>query len=249
MSTSLLIAIAIVTAFSALAALTFSRWLEQRRLERLRQAVMHSDNMNKACLYGEELSKWLSPEALQFIARVIQYHQEQIQLLGIPPNARTNRAAAMAEEWQNNPPPPLSYPMPKDLKKAQALRQSVVSLLELVKEAYGHQIVETNIARQVIKEGRMLNTRICIGVYQARAQNALKQNSPNQAIHFLKRAEDALRALGELPHDLQELMSALSEEITNLEQQRYETHTSSRLSAETEELAEADEAWKKKNYD
>ena len=44
-------------------------------------------------------------------------------------------------------------------------------------------------------------------------------------------------------------MSALSEEITNLEQQRYETHTSSRLSAETEELAEADEAWKKKNYD
>ena len=243
MSTSLLIAIAIVTAFAALAALTFSRWLEQRRLERLRQAVQHSDNMNKACLYGEELSKWLSPEALQFIARVIQYHQEQIQLLGIPPNARTNRAAAMAEEWQNNPPPPLNHPMPKDLKKAQALRQSVVSLLELVKEAYGQQIVETNIARQVIKEGRMLNTRICIGVYQARAQNALK------AIHFLKRAEDALRALGELPHDLQELMNALSGEITNLEQQRYETHTSSRLSAETEELAEADEAWKKKNYD
>jgi hypothetical protein len=249
MSTSLLIAITIVTAFAALAALTFNRWLEQRRLERLRQAVLHSDNMNKACLYGEELSKWLSPEALQFIARVIQYHQKQIQLLGIPPNARTKRAAAMAEEWQNTPPPPLHHPMPKDLKKAQALRQSIISLLELVKEAYANRIVETDLARQVIKEGRMLNTRICIGVYQARAQNALKQNNTNQAIHFLKRAETALQTLGELPHDLQELMNALSEEITNLEQLRHEAHTSSRLSEEAEELAEADEAWKKKNYD
>ncbi|MDQ4423939.1 MAG: hypothetical protein QF808_08485, partial [Thalassolituus sp.] len=66
--------------------------------------------------------------------------------------------------------------------------------------------------------------------------------------HFLKRAEKTIRNIKDLPQDLMTELDALVEAIDELEQHRANSGPS-RLAEGADELAEAEESWKKKTFD
>ena len=249
MSTNMIIAAAVLTAAIAVAALVLNRWLEQRRLERMREALLHTDEMSKAGAYGEALLPWLSSDALRFLAEVIQHHASRLASLRLPDTPRSERAKALSEEWMVSCPPPKNAPVPRQLKEAKSLRAILMDYIELIKSTHHGQLISTPAAKERIREAKLLNARICVSAYQARAKTALEQNSPNQALNFLKRAEAALRSVTELPEDMSGELDAMQKTITELEEQRYNTNTSSRLADEAVALAEQEESWKKKHYD
>ena len=250
MNTNIIIAIAIATGVIAIGALVVNRWLEQRRLERMRAALLHTDEMSKAGSYGEALLPWLSTDALKFLAEFIQHHASQMTSLRVPGTPRSERAKALSDEWLVAGPPPSSKPIPQQLKEAKSLRGSLMEYIELIKIAHQQHLIATPAANERIREAKVLNTKICVSAYKSRAKASMAQNSPNQALHFLKRAEAAIRSLENAPDDLLAMLDGMQSDIGELENQRYENNSTSRLADAAEQLAEEEDAWKKKQqYD
>lgn len=249
MNSNAMIALAVLTAAISIAAVTVQRWLEQRRIERARQAVIHIDLMGRAGSAGETLRPWLSSDALRLLALVIQYHGQQLGALRVPGSPRSDRASTLAEEWQHSTPPVNPEPIPSNPKQAKTLRSTLMDFLQLIKEAHQARLMDTDAAKDRIREAKVLNARICVATYQSRARTALKQESPNQALHFMQRAEATMRDLKDLPADLMSELNQLREVIKQLESARSESIANSRLADEADELAEAQDSWKKKKFD
>lgn len=249
MNTNIMIGLAILTGTVAVGALVLNRWLEQRRLERMRAALLHTDEMSRASSFGEALMPWLSADAQRFLGEFIQFHAQKLALLKVPGTPRSERASALAEEWLVTPPPSTNKPVPQQLKDAKSLRSILMDYIELIKSAHQQQLIATPAAKDRIKEAKLLNARICVSAYRARAKAALAQNSPNQALHFLKRAETAMRSVVDLPDDMKSDLEIMQKDISELEEQRYQSNTTSRLADATDQLTEEDDAWKKKHYD
>lgn len=124
-----------------------------------------------------------------------------------------------------------------------------MNYLQLVNDAHQTRLVTTEAARDRIREAKVLNAQICVATYQSRARTALKQETPNQALHFLKRAEATIKELKDLHPELSNELNTIQEVIKQLEDTRQEQSGASRLAGEANDLAEAEDAWKKKNYD
>ena len=249
MDSTMMIAIAIVTGIAAVAALTVKRWLEQRRLEQKREAVLHMDVINRAGNAGDALCPWLSTDGLKLLGNIIEQHNQGINRNVVSLTPRTERAITLGQEWQHSVSAPTPTAIPSQMQLAKELRATLMDYLQLVKEAHHDKIIATGLARERVREATLLNARICIATYQTRAKAALAQDAPNQALHFLKRAEKTIRDLKELPADLTEELNLLTGAINELEARRAEDTSHSRLADGADELAEADESWKKKHYD
>ncbi len=248
MDSTTMIAVAIVTGIIAIAVVTIKRWMDQYRLEQMRKSVEHIDSINLTSNVGSSLRPWLSVEALRALAELTQFHAQQVNTKFITMPPRTSKALDQAEEWRNNVPPPVPSPLPTQPKQAKELRDSLMNYLELIKGGHKEHVLTTEAARERIREATVLNARICANTYQARAKQSLAQNAPNQALHFLKRAEKTIRNIKDLPQDLMTELDALVEAIDELEQHRASSGPS-RLAEGAEELAEAEESWKKKTFD
>ena len=233
MDSTTMIAVAIVTGIIAIAVVTVKKWLDQYRLEQMRKSVEHIDSINMTSNVGSSLT---------------QFHAQQVNTKFITMPPRTSKALDQAEEWRNNAPPPSPSPLPTQPKQAKELRDSLMDYLELIKSGHKEHVIPTESARERIREATVLNARICANTYQARAKQSLAQNAPNQALHFLKRAEKTIRNIKDLPQDLMTELDALVEAIDELEQHRASSGPT-RLAEGAEELAEAEESWKKKTFD
>jgi len=248
MDSTLMIAIAIVTGVIAIAVVTVKKWLDQYRLEQMRQSVEHIDSINLTGNVGDTLRPWISLDGLRLLADLTEFHAQKVNTKFISMPAKTEKTLSAAEEWRNSAAPSMPVPLPTQPKQAKELRDSLMEYLQLVKNAHREHLITTEPARERIREATLLNARICANTYQSRARHALSQNSPNQALHFLKRAEKTIRGIKDLPKDLMTELDALVEAINELEQQRAESGPS-RLSEGADELAEAEDSWKKKHYD
>jgi hypothetical protein len=249
MNSNTMIALAIITAAIALASVIFKRWIEQRRVERMRQAILHIDGMSRAASTGEALRPWVTADAIRLLAAIIQYHGQHLGKLHLPGTPRSDRAMNLAEEWQHSTPPANLEPVPSNPRQAKSLRSTLMNYLQLINDAHQARLVSTEAAKDRIREAKVFNAQICVSTYQARARVALKQESPNQALHFMKRAEATIRDLKDLPADLTNELNILQEAIKQLETARQEQAGTSRLAGEADELVEAQDAWKKKNFD
>ena len=84
MNTATLVMLAILVAVSGMAALSFIRWRDQKRLIQARSIVTHSDSIMSLNTIGSGLEPWLSGNMLNFIGRSIQHHHQLLTELGAP---------------------------------------------------------------------------------------------------------------------------------------------------------------------
>lgn len=249
MNSNNMIAVAIITSALAIIVVTLKRWLEQRRIERMRQAVLHMDAIGRAETAGETLRPWISTDALRLLALMIQHHGQHMGMLRLPTNPNRDRAISLAEEWQHSTPPSTVQPVPSNPAQAKALRATLMDFLQLIKEAHHEHLIGTVAAKDRIREAKILNAQVCVATYQNRARAAIKQENPNQALIYFKRAEATISDLKDLTPELSEELTTLQEAIKQLEVAKQEQLESSRLAGEAEELSEAENSWKKKNFD
>ena len=248
MDSTLMIAVAMITGIVAIAVVTIKKWLDQYRLEQMRKSVEHIDAINLTSNVGTNLRPWLSIEALRALADMTDFHAQRINTKFISLPRSTEKALDSADEWRTASPPPSPTPLPNQPKQAKELRDSLLHYLQLIKDGHRERVIATEAARERIREATVLNARICANTYQARARQSLTQNAPNQALHFLKRAEKTIRGVKDLPKDLMNELDALVAAINELEEQRAVSGPS-RLADEADELAEAEDSWKKKTFD
>lgn len=247
MSTSSLVILAIFTALTAVGALFFLRWREQKRLERARKAVIHSDQMGELNLIGESLQPWVSPAILHFIALDIQQHGNELSLLQAPDNKRCNKALENALIWLNATPKPPAK-LPTQVKQAQEIRNLIQRLQDIIRSGHQQQRISTDQARQFLHETRLLNVKIAVTVFDAKATAAASINNPSQAVQFLKKAEAALNQLTDPPDDLKAMLEAIQQRINEQQELRQPAAGATRLEEGAEWLSAEDDSWKKKHF-
>ncbi|MEC8444480.1 MAG: hypothetical protein VXZ05_09750 [Pseudomonadota bacterium] len=251
MNSSAMIALAILTGLVSVVLLVVKKWLEERRLTMLRESLAHLDTMSRVCQTGETLRPWISEASINVLARLIDYHASCI-----PPRAShcrqgSQRAKQTAEAWHNAPPKTDAPPLPSHLAEAKELRKVLVDFLDLIKEAHRDHLLPTEPAREHIHEAKVLNTRLCVNTVVERATLAISQCAPRQALQLLERANKLLSELDELPPELIRQRQSIAEQIQALQEELASTQhkTPSRLSEGTDDLIEAEMAWKKKTFD
>jgi hypothetical protein len=247
MSTTSLVILAIFTALAAVGALGFMRWQEQKRLERARMAVVHSDQMGELSMLGESLQPWLSAPMLHFMAQEIQYHGSELALLKAPSNKRCNKAMEDALTWLNATPRPPAK-LPGQVKQAQEVRHSVQRLQELIRASHQQHHLATDKAKQLLQEAKLLNVKVAIAVFDSKATAAASVNNPAQAIHYLKKAETALQQLSNLPDELKPVLDNIQQRITQHQDERQPAASGTRLEEGTDLLNAEDDSWKKKHF-
>lgn len=247
MSTTSLVILAIFTALAAVGALGFMRWQEQKRLERARMAVIHSDQMGELSMIGESLQPWISAPMLHFIAQAIQQHGEELNLLQAPTNKRCSKALENALAWLNATPKPPAK-LPSQVKQAQEIRHLIQRLQDLIRSGHQHHRIDTSQARQLLQEARLLNVKIAVAVFDSKATAATSVNNPPQAIHYLKKAEAALKQLSNPPDDLKAILASIQQRITQQQEQRQPAAGGTRLEEGADLLNAEDDSWKKKHF-
>ncbi|MAS24805.1 MAG: hypothetical protein CMI08_13310 [Oceanospirillaceae bacterium] len=247
MSTFLLVILAVFTALSAVGALWFMRWQEQKRLERARQAVEHADRMGELSMIGETLAPWLSQGCKQFLAHKIQHHAGQLQQLGIKADQRCNRAIENANQWMDAAKGGKT-PLPAQSSKAQELRNLITLLIEYIRNEYKKNLVAAAEARPLLAELKILNVRIAAAVFESKAIAAENMNNHSQAVHYLKKAMAALQVVEKPTPDIVDMLADIKQRHELQLAQLQSNNTGNRLEAAAEKLAEDDDAWKKKNF-
>jgi len=249
MSTLTLVAIAVFTALSAVGALWFMRWQEQKRLERARMAVEQADKMGELSLIGETLGTWLSPRCMQFLSARIKHHFSLFQSLGLNSDQRSARAMENAMQWaQATKITPKPKRLPAQSKQAQDFRNLLTLLIDYIRTEYQKHQIRAEDARPLLSEARTLNVKIAVTVFDSKAQGATSMGNHSQAVHYLKKAITAVESMKNPPAEITELLDDLK---TRHQQQLNELQTGSvgtRLASMAEKLAEDDESWKKKNF-
>lgn len=246
MSTTLLVLLAIFTAGASVGALWFLRWQEQQRLERARQALVHTDAIGEISVIGEALMPWLSREGLNFLVAQIHHHHHQLETLKAPIEKRAHRGLELATQWQDHTPYP--SPLPSDHKKAQELRNLLQRFNEYLKEAYKNGTTAANTAKPLLSETRILNIRLATTVYESRARGSMTLSNPQQAMRWYKKAQAAYKQLDPLPDALADAAKGVDDALQELIKANQESQSGTRLEEGAEALAAEDEAWKKKHF-
>lgn len=247
MSTTTLVVIAVLTAFLAVAALWFMRWQEQKRLERARLAVAHSDAMGDMLVIGDSLQAWLSPTPMRYLADSIRHHQVQLELLKVAPDQRINRAIEAANQWANHA-PAAKAPLPAQPKQAQDLRNLLQRLIEIIRTDYQQHKIAAEQARPLLAEAKQLNVRLAVAVFESKAAAAATLSNHSQNIHYLRKALAALKSAGPLSEELTAIEQQLNERLQQALQIQQQNSAGTRLEAGAELLAEEDDSWKKKHF-
>ncbi|WP_430462223.1 hypothetical protein ACQUQU_05360 [Thalassolituus sp. LLYu03] len=247
MSTLTLVILAVVTAIAAVGALWFLRWQEQKKLERARLAVAHSDTIGEIVLIGETLQAWMSGPCMLYLASQIQHHLMKLGELRIAPDPRANRAAELAAVWQNHRTSGQT-PLPAQPKQAQDMRTLLQRLIEHVKKDYQSHQLPADQARVILSEAKFLNIRLAVTVFQSKATAAIHLSNTSQAIHYLRKALAALKTPDPLPDELTRLSERLNEQLQEQLQVSQQNRGGTRLEEGTELLAAEEDAWKKKTF-
>ena len=247
MSTTTLVVIAVLTAFAAVSALWLMRWQEQKRLERARLALAHSDAMGDMLIIGDSLQAWLSPLPMRYLADSIRHHQNQLSLLKVAPDQRTNRAIEAANQWSNHA-PAAKTPLPSQPKQAQDLRNLLQRLIEIIRNDYQQHKIAADQARPLLAEAKQLNVRLAVAVFESKAAAAAMMSNHTQNIHYLRKALAALKSAAPLSEELTAVEQQLNERLQQSLQEQQQNRTGTRLDAGAELLAEEDDAWKKKTF-
>lgn len=247
MSTITLIILAVLTAAVAVGALWFMRWQEEKRLERARQALRHADAMGELSMIGESLSPWFSAAMMSFLAARIQQHGQSLSQLNTPPNQRTNRALENAANWSAAHKPAKAR-LPSQSKQAQNLRNMLQHLIEYIRSEYQAHRLAADQARSLLTEARQLNIKVAVAVFEGKAAAAESMSNYTQAIHYLRKSLAAMRGVDPLPADMAALSERLQARLQEQQEIQQQYKAGTRLESGTAQLAEEDEAWKKKHF-
>lgn len=247
MSTTAIVIIAVLTAALAVGALWFLRWQEQQRLERARLAVACTDLMGELNMIGESVAPWASPEMMTFLAGEIQRQAQILNELKSPVNHRINQALENAANWSAGQKAAKAN-MPAQSQQAQNLRNTLLRLMDYIRDSYKSRHLDGNRAKSLLNEAKFLNIKVAVAVYEGKAAAAATLSNHSQAIHYLRKAIATLKRVNPLPDDMTSLMNALSERLEEHLSVQRQQNTGTRLESGTEKLAEDDDAWKKKHF-
>lgn len=249
MSTLALVLIVVVVAILAIAALSFMRWRDAKRLAFARQVVEFSDNITLINSVGSELQPWMSASMMRFLATAINAYHSKLKALQAPENKKVEVAVLNAASWSQMS-SNKKQPLPGDPTTAKKLRESVRSLLVVLKSGFKDQIVASDAIRSLSNEAKYLNMSITLAVFQDKASAADRIHNDMQALHYLKKAESFLKQQQGLPPEFATLLSNIQEKIKKHSQRVEEKklEASARLIADTAKLSAEDESWKKKRF-
>lgn len=249
MSTLLLVVLAIITAIASVLALFFIRWREQQRLERARAAINLSDDIGDLSVIADALHPWLSLLAKQFIGTEMHRRGIQLQQLDFPVSRKIQGALLQAEQWRNEPPTSDKQELPASTHQAQHLRQCLQSLMNHVRQSYQQHHIPKKQANELLREIRILNVRISVRVFSDKATAFLTINNPTRAQHFINKANKSVATLDTVPDDLNKQLERLNLRLSEVKAaQAPAIPTESRLEKATQQMADDEQAWKKKHY-
>lgn len=248
MPTVILVLLAIAVAVLAVSALALIRWREQQRLARAREAVHQADQITALGSTGQCLQPWLSADLLRVLANAVQFHADAFQQCGMTPNNAIIRACEQARGWQasqNSDRPPL----PCAPREAQQLQQGIRFLLNYLRQSYKAGRLQARETRSYLYEARLLNLKITLAVYLAKAATAAKLNNHHQAIFYLRKAVTLLTGQDELPEELAPALEDIRSRLQHHEEEHQRNNQGTRLEAEAAALSAEDDSWKKKKFD
>lgn len=247
MDSALIVAVATMISVVVVVCATTKKWLDQYKIDQIRQSIEHIDNINRIHRVGKNLSPWLSREALHLLADMVDLQAQDINFryTNLPFNAA--KVLEYTSELRTVRPSNPTTPLPTQPKQATAIRDDLMYFLQLIKDGHREHLISTTAAHDRIQEATLLNARVCSNTYKARARHSLVQNTPNQALHFLKCAEKTIRGVKDLPPDLIAELNSLATDIRDLEEQRASSGAS-RLADEAEKLVDEEDFWRKKPF-
>lgn len=248
MSTIGLVILASIVALAGVAALGFLRWKEQQRLEQARKAIALTDDMFQQANVLSVLGPHLSATARHLIAQHILRCHQQLTHLAIKPNQSIKRSLALAHETLESQAPNTRPALPKETKTAQQFSEQTRHLLALVRKAYRQQQLNQGSATAIAREARVLNLKVCFGVYESKARAALQMNSPSRAVRFVDKASALMKSNRDDVPALQQALQRLQKDLTTAQQQQAPEAGPSRLEAGAQELEEEEDSWKKKHF-
>ncbi|GGY35398.1 hypothetical protein GCM10011297_05650 [Bacterioplanes sanyensis] len=248
MSTVGLVILASIVALAGVAALGFLRWREQQRLEQARKAVALTDDMFQQANVLSVLGPHLSEAARHLAAHHIVDCHQQLTALAIKPNQAIKRSLVLAHEILESQPSTKRPALPTETKTAQQFSEQTRHLLTLVRKAYRQQKLDQSSATTIAREARILNLRVCFGVYESKARAALQMNSPSRAVRFVDKASALMKNNRDDVPALQQALQQLQQDLKTAQLQHAPEAGPSRLEAGAQELEEEEDAWKKKHF-
>lgn len=248
MSTSVLIFIAVFTAISAIGALSYIRWREQQRLARARLMIELSDQILLQHDAAAILKPWLSGNGLGTIADLIQAAYRKALALKLPLNNKVKKASSEASEWLENPSMQGNPPLPHDERQAKNIRRALQQEIELIKEHYRNRRIDGSKASALLRELRLLNVRLVVNVLMSKANAALSMNNVSVAESNLTKVVKTIKAIKEPSKELASFRQRAELMLKELKSAQPQTNEPNRLAEAADQMAEEDEAWKKKHY-
>lgn len=248
MSTTVLIILAILTAVSAVAALSIIRWREQQRLARARLMVELSDLVLQHHDAINVLHPWLSENSIVTLANIIQRANRQMAELQLSVNNKVKKAALQASEWIENPPMKKPSALPQDEPGAKQLRKALQLEIDLVKQAYQNRRLEAAPASALLRELRLLNVRLVVTVLLSKASAAISMNNPSSAELHLQKVIKTVKAIKHPNDEVMSLCQRATLMLDDIKQNKPQPSDNNRLAEAADQLAEEQDAWKKKHF-
>ncbi|WP_419810418.1 hypothetical protein [Bacterioplanoides sp.] len=249
MSTSLLIFLAVLTAVSAVAALAFLRWREQKRLIRARLTIELSDQIMQQLDAASTLLPWLSASCMQYFSELIISNQRRMSEFKLPVGNNVRKAGMQASEWIENPPNNSQAALPQDERQAKTIRKALQQGIEQIKRGYQQHQLDAKKAEQALHELRLLNVRLVVTVLMSKASAAITMNNTSLAESQLNKILKTLAAIKTPTNELSAYQQKATLMLSELAQQTQPTSTEpNRLAEAADLIAEEDQAWKKKHF-
>lgn len=249
MPTLMLVVLAIITAIASVSALYFIRWRDQQRLARARAAISLSDDLADFSVIVDALQPWLSITIKSFIGEECYRRGQQLQQLNFPISRKTKDTLAQVEQWRNEPPPPIKQALPAATHQAQHLHQCLQSLMNHVRHSYQKRQVRKDQANSILRDIRELKVRISVQVFSDKATAFLHMNNPTRAQHFIHKVKKSMDSLDVIPDELSNQLKRLTLRLNEVKAaQAPISPTESRLEKATQQMADDDDAWKKKHF-
>ena len=248
MSTSLLIFLAIFTAVSAVAALAFLRWREQKRLARARLTIELSDQIIQQLDAVTTLLPWLSVNCVQYFSELIINNQRRMHTLKLAGSSKVRKAGLQASEWIENPPTQHSPALPQDERQAKNIRKALQQGIEQIKRGYQQHQIDAKKAELALHELRLLNVRLVVTVLMSKASAAITMNNISLAESQLNKIIKTISSIQSPTNELSAFQQKATLMLAELEQPKSTSDEPNRLSEAADLMAEEDQAWKKKHF-
>lgn len=249
MSTLALVLIVLAVSVFGVAALSFVRWREGKRLAYARKVVEYSDAIALLDNIGNELQPWLSSAMLRFIGNAIHAYHKKLLQLKAPENKKTDRAVNHALYWIQTQ-QKLKQALPGSPQQAQKFRDNVRNLLTALKDSYKLNLISIDEVKALLNEAKQLNIGVTLAVLRDKVSTAEKIHNSKQALHYLKKAEQLLAQQSDLSAELlaaqQQIQQQMSLHTEKIEHEKMQA--TSRLIQDAAKLSEEDESWKKKRF-